>query len=897
MTIIDGNADGNPDGIINLYDEYNAIPGVTPITPATGTWFDPGFNFALEVATGDLYLWDLDNSSVNIEDYQFQLINTASGCTDNIITSMNVILGPFSGFAVPTVGTNSVNIEVCDIGIDPCGSMASIDLYSALVSVPSPHINGIWEYEGTSPNFIAIVSNRFFTADIPYQPGFPLVDEETFELVYKVPGIDPCVLEVETRIKVSVVRAVFSGAANYINICETELINGDYDTVDLRDDEFLVNEDVEGIWMSLDDPTGQISGPGDSQINLGEVYDNLYSTNPRFGCALFSYSYFVQSRSTVCTDMTSTVSFTFFEAIRPFQQDAPIPEFCVGDDTLGTLNLYDQLTFTTENGTLYDYPSPDCTNWTLISGPSDLGLVTNTGDLCTTLEDPSYTTLGTINLSNLTNLDAGTYVFEYTVLPEYNCDSNISAPEVTYETPDGCTATEDPSHPCELETAQVTIVINPFNYAGEDTGLLTFCETEVNAPINLIALLETNTIDDPVYEGPLGTWTDLATGNVISNPFTIPQINGQQTFNFNYSTTTDKGCTDSANLSFIVYQQYDAGSGATVAFCDNDNSFNLFDLLTGNPDTNGTWSGPNGYTTTGQNATLNPATAISGDYTYTISANGSCTESQAVVSLTINKLPSAGNDNQETICTSDNSIDLLNLLDAAAAGGIFLDSDSTGALSGSIVDVSQLITGSYDYEYQVTGQAPCGSTSAIITLNVIKAAPPTIANQTFCLIEATTVGDLDVSNASQVIWYESETSTTELSLDTILLNGEDYFAVSIDSNGCESDRVGLTVTLLPLNDDACDLCINDGISVNGDGQNDTLFLCDLPIIFPNYEIKIYNRYGSLVFTGNNNKPPFDGTSNVPLTIGDALPAGVYFYIFDPKDGLNDPFQDNLYLSR
>ena len=47
------------------------------------------------------------------------------------------------------------------------------------------------------------------------------------------------------------------------------------------------------------------------------------------------------------------------------------------------------------------------------------------------------------------------------------------------------------------------------------------------------------------------------------------------------------------------------------------------------------------------------------------------------------------------------------------------------------------------------------------------------------------------------------------------VNGEDYFVSVIDSNGCESDRAAMRVTLLPINDDNCDDCdINDGISDN-----------------------------------------------------------------------------------
>src|SRR5690606_7012239 len=98
---------------------------------------------------------------------------------------------------------------------------------------------------------------------------------------------------VETRVKVSVIREVFSGAANEFNICETEIIAGNWGIIDLRDDAYLVNEDIEGIW--LEDETGQISGPADSIIDLSVIYNHLYENNQRFGCETYEFSYYVES--------------------------------------------------------------------------------------------------------------------------------------------------------------------------------------------------------------------------------------------------------------------------------------------------------------------------------------------------------------------------------------------------------------------------------------------------------------------------------------------------------------------------------------------------------------------------------------------------------------------------
>ena len=889
MSQIDNDNNGVPDGIINLYDEYTNLTGNTI---QTGTWFDPGFNFALNGTTGDLSLWDLDNSSEAITDYQFQLTN--ANCGADIALTLNVVVGPFSGIAVPAINDNEVNVEVCDIGIDPCGSSSFFDLNQALLSVPSAHANGIWSYEGSSPNFIGIGNNSYLLVDVPYQPGFPLIDQEIFELKYTVPGIAPCVPVIETFVKVSVIREVFAGAANSINICETELVAGDFDNIDLRDDSFLVNEDIEGVWLFEDDFTGQISDPGDSTINLGEVFDEVFQANPRFGCETFQYSYFVESRSPVCEDKTSTISFTFFEALRPFSQVEPPPEYCCLTQ-VGNLNLYDLLTFTTENGVLYDYPNNNCTNWELVSGPSNLGLVSNSGGICSTIEDPNYTSQGTINLDNISNVDAGIYVFEYTVIPEYNCYGQNMSPEITYSTPDGCTSNIGGLSPCAIETAQVTIIIKPTIYAGDDT-VLEFCEPNVTTPVDLFTLM--NATGGTIYQGPFGTWTNLDSGQEISNIFDISDVSGQETFSFLYSTTgNDDICPDQATLTFTIYEPYQAGIGTSISVCEDNQPFELFDILTGDPDTNGTWTGPNGFTSTTNSLMFDPATFDFGGYIYTVPQAGSCPIDQTTISVSLFQNLNAGSNVQTTICRSDLQLDLSSILIDADLGGNFIDIEDTGVLTGNFVDVSQLTAGIYNFQYQVQADGCIASSLANLEITVLVGQAPTVVNQTFCITDLAAISDLEASDSMDYTWYDTDTSTDVLALDALLVNGENYYVSGVDANGCETERTMMVVTLLPFTDDSCDCVINDGISDNDDTENENLDLCNLPEVFPNYELEVFNRYGTIVFKGNKNTDLFEGESNVSPTIGNKLPSGIYFYVFNPKDGETAPFQGNVYLSR
>lgn len=74
--------------------------------------------------------------------------------------------------------------------------------------------------------------------------------------------------------------------------------------------------------------------------------------------------------------------------------------------------------------------------------------------------------------------------------------------------------------------------------------------------------------------------------------------------------------------------------------------------------------------------------------------------------------------------------------------------------------------------------------------------------QTFCDTELPTIGDLQATG-TDVAWYEDETSTTPLSPETSLTDGEDYFAGSETDTTCPRGSVTVTIygapTILDVN--------------------------------------------------------------------------------------------------
>lgn len=738
MTTIDFDSNGQPDGIINLYDEYNKLGLPTPIV-TDGTWSDPNFTFALDEATGNLSLWDLGQSSETISQYSFVLVN--SKCDASSPFTMNIVLQPFSGFVS---GTDS-NAQVCTDGIDPtdCSKFARYDLNQAFLPRPSPHTNGTWEFvstDGDISNLTYSAGSSVFSAVLPYQPGIPLIDKQEYVFRYTVNSVvTGCANSMVTEVKVSVVRDVSAGRASTIAVCEEQIKNGVYDAdLNLRDDDYLIREDIEGVWV---EDGFQITSPVDSNVNIKAVYDQLLiDKGRRFGYEEVKYKYAVDDISKVCGSKEEDVVFKILEHVRK-PSSSTIPEYCIGENH-GNIDLYDLIEFQNESGTVFDYPNRRCTNWQLMSKPRpaspDFGLKTNGGNWCDLTDDPGdvqYNYEGKIGLNlatGMVNADAGLYTFRYWISGVYN-HPNEDVDNVSYPLND-CTPNTS-SGACPNEFVDVQIRILPTNYAGEDTPIATspaleYCEDDplFATPLDLTTLLQTNGVDT-IFPG--GTWTETATGNPVNPyPFVLPTITGSQVFNLTYTTPpTANGCTDESTLEFTVYEKYSSGTlnvSDPYLVCETAAPFSLNSLLQGADTPAGAqWTYQDGTVIT---TPFDPASSSPGRYTYTVPANGQCPSMSTGVTINIQNLPDPGtpiNIVQE-ICIYDNlTLNLFSFYDNIPAdkNGVFVNdptnqTDITPAISGNILTTSLIpAAGDYKIRYQLT-YPPCTMQESVLDFKV-----------------------------------------------------------------------------------------------------------------------------------------------------------------------------------
>ena len=128
--------------------------------------------------------------------------------------------------------------------------------------------------------------------------------------------------------------------------------------------------------------------------------------------------------------------------------------------------------------------------------------------------------------------------------------------------------------PCS-SVSNLTINVSNNLDAGENAAI-SICDSD--SPFNLIDFL-----NGTPQSG--GNWTD-ENGNAIADSFN-PALQNTGTYIY---TVVEGNCSASATLDISVENQFNAGTPTNITVCENENSFSLFDMLEGLPDTNGAWT-------------------------------------------------------------------------------------------------------------------------------------------------------------------------------------------------------------------------------------------------------------------------------------------------------------------
>jgi gliding motility-associated-like protein len=252
----------------------------------------------------------------------------------------------------------------------------------------------------------------------------------------------------------------------------------------------------------------------------------------------------------------------------------------------------------------------------------------------------------------------------------------------------------------------------------------------------------------------------------------------------------------------------------------------------------------------------------------------SCGNGADTVDIVINPLPNASAGLDENICSGDT------VLLMATGGGTYQ------WVSGSALATNQVYPSSTTgYRVDITSDSGCVASDSV-TVFVQTSGTATAQNDqaivTTGIQQTIDIYTNDVGEiATLQILSGPNNGTGSISLGNIIYTsttgyiGTDTIQYEICDANCQvvCDTAYLYLTV------ESDLIIPIGISANGDGKNDVFNILGLGR-YPNNSLKVFNRWGSLVFQAEPYLNNWEGQS----IKGEAV-EGTYFYILELGDEL------------
>jgi gliding motility-associated-like protein len=173
------------------------------------------------------------------------------------------------------------------------------------------------------------------------------------------------------------------------------------------------------------------------------------------------------------------------------------------------------------------------------------------------------------------------------------------------------------------------------------------------------------------------------------------------------------------------------------------------------------------------------------------------------------------------------------------------------------------------------------------------------------------IGTFDFSTYEEVVKVNPEDNVSfYTTLEAATLGVENGASAIYNTFNFKADKASTTIyvrvknqycfsiTSFQLNIKNCLPTIHNFISPNNDNRNDSFANKGLRDVFLNFTIEIYNRWGALIWQGDNNTSDWDGYANKGMLLDNQkCPDGTYYYVIKLNDSEYPiPLVGFLYLS-
>lgn len=276
----------------------------------------------------------------------------------------------------------------------------------------------------------------------------------------------------------------------------------------------------------------------------------------------------------------------------------------------------------------------------------------------------------------------------------------------------------------------------------------------------------------------------------------------------------------------------------------------------------------------------------------------SCGSTSDTLYVIASQQPLPASTQDTLIACQSNQINLLSN-NPLVGEGIWTTNDPTATIANpgsSNTTASNLSSGWHEYVWTITNGS-CPSTSDTMHLYITAIAQILQADTNFCLED----GSMGIQAISPEIgqtgyWifttgsghFEdptlSSTTVSDLSL------GVNKVVYILEHPQCASSSDTLTIVASLC--DGFNPVFPTVITPNFDGKNDLFVINFLEKIYPECEVVIFNRWGSIVYESIGYEQPWDGTHK-----GEPLPMGTYYYKIQLNDSKNTVYNGPISIIR